>query len=88
MNPEKFILELSKHNFKLTDQQIEQFKIYFNYLIEVNEHVNLTRITEENEVYLKHFLTVLRHYLPLAMSLRMGRRFVMLVLVQDFLQFR
>lgn len=55
MNPEKFILELSKHNFKLTDQQIEQFKIYFNYLIEVNEHVNLTRITEEDEVYLKHF---------------------------------
>ncbi|MCT7689332.1 MAG: 16S rRNA (guanine(527)-N(7))-methyltransferase RsmG, partial [Lactobacillus crispatus] len=49
MNPEKFILELSKHNFKLTDQQIEQFKIYFNYLIEVNEHVNLTRITEEDE---------------------------------------
>ena len=55
MNPEKFILELSKHNFKLTDQQIEQFKIYFNYLIEVNEHVNLTRITEEDEVYLKQF---------------------------------
>ena len=55
MNPEKFILELSKHNFKLTDQQIEQFKIYFKFLIEVNEHVNLTRITEENEVYLKHF---------------------------------
>ena len=24
-------------------------------LIEVNEHVNLTRITEEDEVYLKHF---------------------------------
>ncbi|ALJ23120.1 16S rRNA (guanine(527)-N(7))-methyltransferase RsmG [Lactobacillus gallinarum] len=55
MNPEKFILELSKHNFVLTDKQKEQFKLYFKFLIEVNEHVNLTRITEENEVYLKHF---------------------------------
>lgn len=55
MNPEKFVLELSKHNFELTDKQKEQFKLYFKFLIEVNEHVNLTRITEENEVYLKHF---------------------------------
>lgn len=55
MNPEEFILELSKHNFELSDKQKQQFKLYFKYLIEVNEHVNLTRITEENEVYLKHF---------------------------------
>lgn len=55
MNPKKFFLELSKHNFKLTDQQKQQFKLYFKFLIEVNKNVNLTRITEENEVYLKHF---------------------------------
>ena len=55
MNPEKFILELSKHNFQLTDKQKEQFKLYFNFLIEFNQHVNLTRITAEDEVYLKHF---------------------------------
>ena len=55
MNPEKFVLELSKHNFELTDKQKQQFKLYFKLLIEVNEHVNLTRITEEDEVYLKHF---------------------------------
>lgn len=55
MNPEEFILELSKHNFELTDKQKQQFKLYFKILVEVNEHVNLTRITEENEVYLKHF---------------------------------
>ncbi|MDN6040348.1 MAG: 16S rRNA (guanine(527)-N(7))-methyltransferase RsmG, partial [Lactobacillus sp.] len=36
-------------------KQKEQFKLYFKFLIEVNELVNLTRITEENEVYLKHF---------------------------------
>ena len=55
MNPEKFVLELSKHNIELTDKQKQQFKLYFKMLIEVNEHVNLTRITEEDEVYLKHF---------------------------------
>lgn len=55
MNPEKFVLELSKHNFKLTDKQKQQFKLYFKFLIEVNQNVNLTRITEEDEVYLKHF---------------------------------
>lgn len=55
MNPEKFVLELSKHNFEVTDKQKQQFKLYFKMLIEVNEHVNLTRITEEDEVYLKHF---------------------------------
>ena len=55
MNPEKFVLELSKHNFELTDKQKQQFKLYFKMLIEVNEHVNLTRITAEDEVYLKHF---------------------------------
>ncbi|HBQ08245.1 MAG TPA: 16S rRNA (guanine(527)-N(7))-methyltransferase RsmG, partial [Lactobacillus sp.] len=49
------VLELSKHNFELTDKQKQQFKLYFKMLIEVNEHVNLTRITEEDEVYLKHF---------------------------------
>ena len=55
MNPEKFVLELSKHNFELTDKQKQQFKLYFKMLIEVNEHVNLTRITEEDEVYLQYF---------------------------------
>ena len=55
MNPEKFVLELSKHNFELTNKQKQQFKLYFKMLIEVNEHVNLTRITEEDEVYLKLF---------------------------------
>lgn len=55
MNPEEFFLELSKHNFELTDKQKRQFKLYFKFLIEVNKSVNLTRITEESEVYLKHF---------------------------------
>lgn len=55
MNPEQFIDELEKHNFKLSDKQKKQFSIYFKELIAANAHVNLTRITEENDVYLKHF---------------------------------
>lgn len=55
MDPQQFIQELSKHNFKITKEQEEQFKIYFKELIETNKVVNLTRITEESDVYLKHF---------------------------------
>lgn len=55
MNPDKFIEELSKHNIDLTEKQKKQFQVYFEDLIETNKHVNLTRITEEKDVYLKHF---------------------------------
>ena len=55
MNPEQFVQELSKCNFKLNENQINQFNQYFNSLIEANKHVNLTRITAEDDVYLKHF---------------------------------
>ncbi|WEV40023.1 16S rRNA (guanine(527)-N(7))-methyltransferase RsmG [Lactobacillus sp. ESL0684] len=55
MNPEQFVRELAKHNFTLTEVQIKQFKRYFTSLIAANQHVNLTRITDEDDVYLKHF---------------------------------
>ena len=88
MNPEKFVLELSKHNFELTDKQKQQFKLYFKMLIEVNEHVNLTRITEEDEVYLKHFYDSITPLFTFGAVLKMVQRSVMLVLVPAFLQFR
>ena len=55
MNPEQFVQELAKHNFDLTDKQKTQFEQYFKDLVETNEHVNLTRITDKEDVYLKHF---------------------------------
>lgn len=55
MNPEQFVQELSKRNFKLNEKQINQFNQYFTSLIAANQKVNLTRITEEEDVYLKHF---------------------------------
>lgn len=46
---------LNNIDIKLSDRQLEQFKTYFEFLVEYNEVVNLTAITEEEEVYIKHF---------------------------------
>jgi 16S rRNA (guanine527-N7)-methyltransferase len=46
---------LSKIDVKLSDRQLEQFEIYFKFLVEYNEVVNLTAITDEEGVYIKHF---------------------------------
>lgn len=55
MNPEFFIEALAKKNIKLSSKQKEQFLIYYQELIETNKKVNLTRITDEEDVYQKHF---------------------------------
>lgn len=55
MNKELFILELKKLNIDLSDKQIEQLDKYYELLIDWNEKINLTRITEYEDVYLKHF---------------------------------
>lgn len=55
MTPEEFYQQLSKDGFVLTDQQKQQFDRYFHLLVEWNQKINLTAITEEEEVYLKHF---------------------------------
>lgn len=39
----------------LNEQQLDQFKRYYEVLIEWNKKMNLTTITEEAEVYTKHF---------------------------------
>lgn len=55
MTPDVFYQLLAETGFVLSDQQKEQFATYFDRLIEWNEKINLTAITEKNEVYLKHF---------------------------------
>ncbi len=52
---EEFILAVKNAGITLTKHQIQQFEDYFDMLIATNEHVNLTAITEKNDVYLKHF---------------------------------
>ena len=46
---------LKEIGITLTDRQLEQFDIYFKFLVEYNNYVNLTAITEEEDVYIKHF---------------------------------
>ena len=55
MKPETFYTLLAEQNINLTDQQKAQFERYFELLIEWNQKINLTAITEKEEVYLKHF---------------------------------
>lgn len=43
-------------NIELEENQIEKFYNYMNLLLEWNEKINLTAITEPNEVILKHFI--------------------------------
>ena len=55
MKPETFYTLLAEQNINLTDQQKAQFEHYFELLVEWNQKINLTAITEKEEVYLKHF---------------------------------
>ena len=55
MTKEEFLLELEKMGITPTPHQINQLEEYYKLLIEWNNNINLTRITEEKDVYLKHF---------------------------------
>lgn len=55
MNKELFVEELRKINVNITEQQLEKLEQFYTLLIEWNEKINLTRIVEKEEVYLKHF---------------------------------
>lgn len=55
MNDKEFKEELSKLGIVLTRTQENQLEMYYNLLIEWNNKMNLTGITERNSVYLKHF---------------------------------
>ena len=48
--------ELEKIEITLTDEQLEAFEKYYDMLIEKNKVMNLTAITEFDEVVEKHFL--------------------------------
>lgn len=55
-NTEKFHKGLEELKVTLTEKQIEQFLKYYEMLIEKNKVMNLTAITEYDEVIEKHFL--------------------------------
>ncbi len=55
-NTDKFQAGLDKLGVTLSETQIEQFLTYYEMLIEKNKVMNLTAITEYDEVIEKHFL--------------------------------
>lgn len=55
-NLEKFKSGLEQLNIQLSDDQIQQFLDYYEMLVETNKVMNLTAITEFDEVIEKHFL--------------------------------
>ena len=48
-------LEKLKELFKLNDKQVKQLDTYANFLIEYNKKINLTAITDYEEIIEKHF---------------------------------
>ena len=55
MNEQQFKDALHDKGIELTETQLNQFRVYFEELVEWNEKMNLTAITDQPSVYLKHF---------------------------------
>lgn len=65
MNREEFLTAVKELGICITDKQLEQLNEYYKALVEWNKKINLTSITEEKDVYLKHFydsLTLFKEY--------------------------
>lgn len=50
-----FVSLIEAQGLHLSEYQLEQFDIYFRELVSWNEKMNLTGITERDQVYVKHF---------------------------------
>ena len=55
MDKDLFIEKTKELGINLTNKQLEDLEKYYNLLISWNEKINLTRIVEKEDVYLKHF---------------------------------
>ncbi len=55
MNREEFVTELEKIGIELTDNQLNSLNMYCKFLKEYNSHTNLTAITDDEGIFLKHF---------------------------------
>ena len=60
-----FKRNLESINVELSDKQLEQLDKYYEILVEWNSFMNLTGITEYEEVMLKHYLDSLVLKLPI-----------------------
>ena len=53
---EKLKARALKEEISLSPKQLDQFELFYNMLIETNKSMNLTAITDEDEVIEKHFI--------------------------------
>lgn len=51
----QFVALLQEKSIELSSRQLEQFELYYQELVSWNEKMNLTGITERDQVYTKHF---------------------------------
>lgn len=65
MGRETFINNLSSIGVELTDRQLNQFDKYYELLVEWNKVMNLTGITDYDEVLLKHYVDSIVLKLPI-----------------------
>ena len=60
MNREEIIRffneKLKENNIKISDEQMNNFILYMDNLIEWNKKINLTAIKEEKDIIVKHFI--------------------------------
>jgi 16S rRNA (guanine527-N7)-methyltransferase len=52
---EQFEANMREKGITLSRDQLDQFEMYYETLVEWNEKMNLTALTDKAEVYLKHF---------------------------------
>src|SRR5699024_6049057 len=55
MNEAQFKNDLYENGIQLNDKQMDQFNTYYELLVEWNQKINITALTEKKDVYLKHF---------------------------------
>ena len=55
MKKDEFYKEIEKLGISITPNMKQQLEEYANFLLEYNEHTNLTAIKTKEEIYLKHF---------------------------------
>ena len=56
MDKQQIINAFRENKIDITDYQAQQFAVYCDFLLEYNEKVNLTAVTEVSEVIEKHFI--------------------------------
>ena len=82
MNIQQFQQLLEEKGIILSSKQLHQFEKYYQVLVEWNEKMNLTAITEKGEVYEKHFYDSISA--AFFQTLQKLNPYVMLVQGQDF----